>query len=94
MVVSAKKTKDAWHTSVLFTGTVKSPNSAFRISETTKPISTQFLLHILNMKEIASAFLEIFVPKNFSIFFTFFFAQNYKYILSRIKTTFSYFDFF
>ena len=40
----AKKTKeDVWHTSVLFTGTVKSPNSAFCISKTVKPISTKFI---------------------------------------------------
>ena len=39
----AKKTKeDARHTSVLFTGTVKLLNSAFRISKTTIPISTNF----------------------------------------------------
>ena len=47
------------------------------------------LLHISNLKEITSAVLEIFVPKNCPIFFTFFFfTQNYKYILSRIKITF------
>ena len=39
----AKKTKDMWHTSVLFTGTVKLPNSAFCISKTTKSISTKFI---------------------------------------------------
>ena len=33
----------ARHTSVLFTGTIKSPNSAFYISKTTKPISIQFI---------------------------------------------------
>ena len=90
-VSAAKKTKkDVRHTSVLFTGTTKLPNSAFCISKTTKPISTKFiyflpytLLHISKLKEIASAVLEIFVSKNCSIFFTFFFiffAQNYKYI--------------
>ena len=36
---AAKKTKDAWRTSVLFTVTIKLPNSAFCISKTTKPIS-------------------------------------------------------
>ena len=42
-VSAAKKTKeDARHTSVLFTGTVKLPNSAFCISKTTTPISTKF----------------------------------------------------
>ena len=40
---AAKKTKDAEHTSVLFTGTVKSPNSAFHISKTTKLIFIQFI---------------------------------------------------
>ena len=40
---AAKKTKeDARHTSVLFTGTVKLPNSAFCISKTAKSISTKF----------------------------------------------------
>ena len=42
-VSAAKKTKDARHTSVLFTGTVKLPNSAFCISKTTKLISTKFI---------------------------------------------------
>ena len=43
---------------------------------------TYTLFHISNLKEITSAVLEILVPKNCSIFFTFFFffAQNYKYI--------------
>ena len=42
-VSAAKKTKeDARHTSVLFTGTVKLPNSAFCISKTTIPISAKF----------------------------------------------------
>ena len=42
-VSAAKKTKeDARHTSVLFTGTIKLPNSAFCISKTTIPISTKF----------------------------------------------------
>ena len=40
----AKKTKEnVWHTSVLFTGIVKLPNSAFHISKTTKLISTKFI---------------------------------------------------
>ena len=40
----AKKTKeDMRHTSVLFTGPVKLPNSAFHISKTTKLISTKFI---------------------------------------------------
>ena len=43
-VSAAKKTKeDERHTSVLFTGTIKLPNSAFHISKTTKPISTKFI---------------------------------------------------
>ena len=42
-VSAAKKTKeDVRYTSVLFTGTVKLPNSAFCISKTTKQISTKF----------------------------------------------------
>ena len=39
----AKKTKNVWHTSILFTATVNLPNSAFCISKTTKPISTKFI---------------------------------------------------
>ena len=40
---AAKKTKeDVRHTSVLFAGTVKLPNSAFCISKVTKLISTKF----------------------------------------------------
>ena len=46
-MLAAKKTKeDVQHKSVLFTGTTKLPNSAFCISKTTKPISTNFALHI------------------------------------------------
>ena len=42
-VSAAKKTKeDAWHTSVLFTGTIKLPNSAFCTSKTTILISVKF----------------------------------------------------
>ena len=65
-VTMAKKTKDTWHTSVLFTGTVQLPNLAFRISKTTKPIFTKFIYLFSayiyttsHIKEIASAFLEI-----------------------------------
>ena len=47
-VSAAKKTKeDARHTSVLFTGTIKLPNSAFCISKTTLPISTKFTYFLL-----------------------------------------------
>ena len=100
-VSAAKKAKkDERHTSVLFTGTAKLPNSAFCISKTTKLISTKFiyfcltytLLHISNLKENTSAVLEIFVPKNCPIFFTFFFfffTQNYKYILTFPCSDFS-----
>ena len=41
-VSAAKKPKEDGHTSVLFTGTVKLPNSAICISKTTLPISTKF----------------------------------------------------
>ena len=42
-VSAAKKPKeDARHTSVLFTGTVKLPNSAICTSKNTLPISTKF----------------------------------------------------
>ena len=46
-VSAAKTTKDTQHTSVLFTGTVKLPNSAFCISKTTKPISTNLYIFCL-----------------------------------------------
>ena len=43
-VSAPKKTKeDALHTSVLFTGSKKLPNSTLCISKTTKPISTKFI---------------------------------------------------
>ena len=43
-VSADKKTKEyMWHTSVLFTGTIKLPNSTFHISKTTKLISTKFI---------------------------------------------------
>ena len=43
-VSAAKKTKkDVQHTSVLFTGTIKLPNSAFCISKTPTPISTKII---------------------------------------------------
>ena len=48
---AAKKTqKVIWHTSVLFTGNIKSPNS---VSKTTKPISIQFyqMIKNFNLKE-------------------------------------------
>ena len=51
----AKKTKDAWHTSVLFTGTLNLPNSAFYISKTTELIPTKFIyfLHALHIHYFA-----------------------------------------
>ena len=57
---------------------------------------TYTLLHILNLKEITSAVLEIFVPKNCPIFFTFFFLllrTKLQIHLSHIKITFPCFDF-
>ena len=43
-VLAAKKTKeDVRHTNLLFTGTIKLPNSAYCISETTMQISTKFI---------------------------------------------------
>ena len=105
-VSAAKKTKKVVrHTSVLFTGTAKLPNSAFCISKTTQEFLpnlyifclTYTLLHISNLKEIASAVLEIFVPKNCPIFFTFFFfllllRTKLQIHLSPIKITFPYID--
>ena len=43
--VSAAK-KDVWHTSVLFTGTAKSPFSTPHISITTTPISIKFTYYM------------------------------------------------
>ena len=40
---AAKKKEDMRHTSLLFTGTIKLPNSGFCISKTTKLISTKFI---------------------------------------------------
>ena len=104
---AAKKTIDAWQTSVLFTDTVNSPSAAFHISKTTMLISTKFIYFlpyiIINyfvysvskLNEIASAVLEIFVPENCPIFLTFFFLtlnNNYIYV-SHVKIIFSCFDF-
>ena len=106
---AAKKTKeDVWHTSVLFTGTIKLPNSAFHISKTTKLISTKFVyifalythyFTLSKLKEITSVLLEIFVPKNCPIFFNFFFfffacTKLQIIYLSHIKITFPCFDLF
>ena len=86
-VSAAKKTKkDMRHTSILFTGTINLLNSTSCISKLPSRFLpnlyifclTYTLLHISKLKEIALALLEIFVPKNCPIFFTFFsFAQNY-----------------
>ena len=86
----AKKTKqDVRHTSMLFNGTVKLPNSVFLISKTKKLILPYLYfsaLHIhyftyQNLRKSLKHFLR-FVPENCLIFFTsfFFFTQNYKYI--------------
>ena len=100
----AKKTKeDTRHTGALFTGTIKLPNSAFRISKTTKPISTKFtyfwltytLLNISKLKEVASARLEIFVPENCPIFshFSSFSSHKITNIFKSHKNNLPYFDF-
>ena len=44
-----RKQKKTCGTQVLFTGTVKLPNSAFCISKTTKPISTKFIFFALHI---------------------------------------------
>ena len=44
--VAKKMKKDMQHTSALFTGNLKLPNSAFCISKTTKPISTKFIFFL------------------------------------------------
>ena len=83
----AKKTKkDVRHTSVLFTGQIQPSVSPKLLSRFLPNLYifcfTYTLLHISKLKEISLAVHEIFVPKNFSIFFTFslFFTQNYKYV--------------
>ena len=69
-----KPKEDMRHTSVLFTGTINLPNSAFCISKTTKLslliyflhyVHNYTLLHISKLKKIDSVLLEIFVPENF-----------------------------
>ena len=89
-VSAAKKTKKTCGTQVCY---LLVPQSCQIQPSVSLKLLSQFLsnlytfcltytpLHISNLKEIASAILEIFVPKNCPIFFTFFFfAQNYKYI--------------
>ena len=104
-VSAAKKTKeDVQHTSVLFTGTVKLPNSAFCISETTMPISTKFTysvpyiyttLHIKIESNSFSSSWDIFSRKLLDFLHIFLLLHTKLQIyLSRIKTTFPYFDFF
>ena len=85
-----RKQKKTRGTQVSFTGTVKLPNSAFYISKTTILISTKFTyffltytqLHISKLKEIALVVLEIFVPENCLIFFTFFFFFFFFFFLT------------
>ena len=58
-VSAAKKTKeDARHTSVLFIGTVKLPNSAIFISKTTVPISTKFMYFLPHIYTISHIKIE------------------------------------
>ena len=103
-----KPKEDARHTSVLFTGTVKLPNSAFCISKTTKPISTKFtyfLLYIyttLHTKIEGNSFSSSWdicswkLPDFLHIFLLLLLLLRTKLqiYLSRIKVTFPCFDFF
>ena len=104
-VSAAKKPKeDARHTSVLFTGTVKLPNSAFCISKTTKPISTKFTyfmpyiyttLHIKIEGNTFSSSRDICswkLPDFLHIFLLL--RTKLQIYLSRIKITFPCFNFF
>ena len=78
--VSAAK-EVMWHTSVLFTGTAKSPFSTPHISITTGPISMKFIYFMPSIyttlhtkfEEIGLVVCEIYASENCPIFFTFFF---------------------
>ena len=75
-----RKQKDAQHTSVLFTGTIKLPFISPKLLSQFLPIYIfSTLFHTLKLKEITLAFLKIIVPEKCLIFFTFFFfTQNYN----------------
>ena len=49
--------KDVWHTSVLFTGTAKSPFSTPHISISTGPISIKFIQYIL-----CPSYMQLYMP--------------------------------
>ena len=76
--MSAAK-KAVWRTSVLFTGTAKSPFSTTHTSITTGPISIRLrycmpsIYAIPSLKEIGPTVHKICVHENCQIFFTFFF---------------------
>ena len=82
---------------MLFTGTANLLFSAPRISITTGPISIKYTFlcppyaqpYIPNLKEIGPVVREICVPKNYPIFFTFFFffAPFYKSNFEPTKNT-------
>ena len=96
--VAKKSKEDVRHTSNLFNGTIKLPNSAFLISKTKKLILPYLYIFCLtydfllcyftyqNLKKSLNHFLR-FVPENCLIFFTsfFFFTKNYKYIYVVLK---------
>ena len=103
-VSAAKKTKEeAQHTSVLFAGTVKLPNSTFCISKTTKLICTKslyFLPYIYTTSHIKikvnrfNSSRDICSWKLSNILHIFILCTKLQIHLSRVKITFSCFDFF
>ena len=99
----AKKTKeDAWYTSVLFTGTVKLPNSAFRISKIAKQICTKFIYFLPYINTTSHIKIEgNHFSKSWDIcswklpdFLHLFLHTKLKIYLIRIKINLSSFDFF
>ena len=84
-VSATKKTKDARHISVLFTCSIKLPNSAFRISKSTKLISNKlkyFLPYIYTTLHIKIEGNHFSISQDICSWkmFNFLFTQNYKYI--------------
>ena len=104
-VSAAKKTKDnMYHTSVLFTGSIRFLNSAFRIFKITTPISNEFihfLPYIYTTSHIKfeinrfSSSQKICSRKLSNFLYTCLLLWTKLQIhLSRVKITFSYFHFF
>ena len=89
-VPADKKTKeDMQHTSVLFTGTIKLPNSAFCISKTTESISTKFIYFLPYTYSYITSHIKI-LRKSLQHFMRYLFlkiAQFSSHISSSYKIT-------